>query len=298
MQFGTNGLDENAVKKLYKVKKRSLKNPINLLVNNLEMIEKITNDISPIEYKLIKAFFPGPFTIILKKNKLVPNIVTANSEYVGVRIPDNEIAKKLIDYANVPIAAPSANISGNLSSTNIEDLKNDFLEQVDYVTNGGKSKIGFESTIVQVIDNVPHILRPGFITPEQIKSIIGCVVLENDENALLPSSKIKHYELRSNSIVVYSENPEKMAEKILEISKKNTNSRIICFEENIKFYEGKISDKLLFPTSFKDLFSTLIKVDNSYPDIVLIEGVKKEGIGIAIMNRLLKACNNNYLNID
>ena len=280
------------------MKKRSLKNPINLLVNNLEMIEKITNDISPVEYKLMEAFFPGPFTIILRKNKLVPNVVTANSEYVGVRIPDNEIAKKLIDYANVPIAAPSANISGNLSSTNIEDLKNDFLEQVDYVTNGGKSKIGFESTIVQVIDNVPHILRPGFITPEQIKSIIGCVVLENDENALLPSSKIKHYELCSNSIVVYSENPEKMAEKIIEISKKYANSRIVCFEENIKFYEGKISNNLLFPTSFKDLFSTLIKVDDSYPDIVLIEGVKKEGIGIAIMNRLLKACNNNYLNID
>ena len=246
MGFGTNGLNEKSVKKLYEIKKRNLKNPINLLVNNLKMIEKITKDISSVEYKLMDAFFPGPFTIILKKNELVPNIVTANSEFVGIRIPDNEIAKKLIDYADVPIAAPSANISGSLSGTNINDLKEEFLNQVDYVINNGESQIGLESTIVKVIDDIPHILRPGFITPNQIKSIAGNVVLENDDNMLLPSSKMKHYTLQSNSLIVYSENPEKMAKKIIELSKQYQNPKIVCFEDNTKLYDNKISSKQLW----------------------------------------------------
>ncbi len=278
MVFGTNGLDEKAVKKLYEVKKRDLKNPINLLVSNLEMTEKITKDISPIEYKLMEHFFPGPFTIILKKNNLVPSIVTANSEFVGIRIPDNEIAKKLVEYADVPIAAPSANISGSLSGTNIEDFKAEFLAQVDYVVDDGESQIGLESTIVKVIDNVPHILRPGYITLEQIENVSGDVILEDSKNVLLPSSKMKHYELHSNSLVVYSKNTEKMTEKIVELSKQYKNPKIVCFEENSKFYEGKISNQSLFVTSFKNLFSTLRKVENSSSDIILIEGVKKEGI--------------------
>lgn len=113
--IGTNGLDEKAVEKIYDIKKRNRKNPTNLLVSNMAMVEAITQDISPIEYKLMEAFFPGPFTIILKRKKIVPNIVTANSDLVGVRMPDSSIAKRLVELAGVPLAAPSANISGKLS---------------------------------------------------------------------------------------------------------------------------------------------------------------------------------------
>ena len=102
--------------------------------------------------------------------------------------------------------------------------------------------------------------------------------LEDNKNVLLPSSKMKHYELHSNSLVVYSKNTEKMTEKIVELSKQYKNPKIVCFEENSKFYEGKISNQSLFVTSFKNLFSTLRKVENSSSDIILIEGVKKEGI--------------------
>ncbi len=169
--IGTNGLKENSVKRLYEVKQRPLNKPISLLVNGINMINEIAQEITDLEKALIKEFFPGPLTIILKKKDTVPNIVTANSNMVGVRMPSNEIALKLIEYAGVPIATPSANISGKTSGTNMEDIMKDFEEKVDYFIDDGPSKIGISSTIVQVIDGVPHILRQGKITEEQINKV-------------------------------------------------------------------------------------------------------------------------------
>ena len=169
--IGTNGLKENSVKRLYEVKQRPLNKQISLLVNGINMINEIAQEITDLEKALIKEFFPGPLTIILKKKDTVPNIVTANSNMVGVRMPSNEIALKLIEYAGVPIATPSANISGKTSGTNMEDIMKDFEEKVDYFIDDGPSKIGISSTIVQVIDGVPHILRQGKITEEQINKV-------------------------------------------------------------------------------------------------------------------------------
>ena len=166
--IGTNGLNENPIKRLYEVKQRPLNKPISLLVNSIEMIEQITQNISELEYKLIKKFMPGPFTIILKKKDIVPNILTANGDTVGIRMPENKVALKLIEYAGVPIATPSANISGKPSGTTLDMINNDFGEKVDYFIDGGKSKIGVASTIVQVIGGKPHILREGAILKEDI----------------------------------------------------------------------------------------------------------------------------------
>ena len=166
--IGTNGLNENSIKRLYEVKQRPLNKPISLLVNSIEMIEQITQNISELEYKLIKKFMPGPFTIILKKKTLIPNILTANGDTVGIRMPENKVALKLIEYAGVPIATPSANISGKPSGTTLDMINNDFGEKVDYFIDGGKSKIGVASTIVQVIDGKPHILREGAILKENL----------------------------------------------------------------------------------------------------------------------------------
>ena len=296
--IGANGLDKKAVEKLYNIKKRDLKNPTNLLVSNIKMIEDITQNISPVEYELMEKFFPGPFTIILEKKSIIPDIVTANSKFVGVRIPNNKFLKDLITHLNIPIAAPSANISGNLSATNFEDIADDFSDGVDYIINGGTSNIGIESTIVRVINGIPHILRPGFITPEEIKKIAGNVIVENNYSKLLPSSKMKHYQLNTKSLVVYSKDKIQMSTKIIDLSKKYKNPIIICFERNKNLYSNQINDKNIFQTSFKNLFSTLRKANNSSADIILIEGIEKQGFGIAIMNRLLNACNNNYIEIN
>ena len=268
------------------------------------MIEKITQNISPLEYKLMKEFFPGPLTIILKKKNIVPNIITSGLDTVGVRMPSGIIAKSLVELAGTPIAAPSANISGKPSGTNLHDILEDFSGKVDYIINGGQSNIGMESTIIKVIDNVPHILRPGSITPEQIKKVAGKVVLEenhfisNEKYSNLPSINLKHYQLSSNSIVIYSENAEKKIDKINEICQNYMNPLIICCNENSKYYNSKniicVGSKKNLEDFSKNIFSSLREADSYSPDIIIIEGVKKEGLGIAIMNRLLNVCNNKY----
>lgn len=170
--IGTNALNEEAVKKLYDIKQRPLSKPISLLVNNIDMIKKITKDITKQEEDIIKEFFPGPLTIILKKKSIIPDIVTANSDTVGIRMPANEIALKLIDYAGVPLATSSSNISGKPSGINLKDSIRDFDEKVDYFIDAGTSKIGIASTIVQVTNGAIKILRQGSISEEQIKNFV------------------------------------------------------------------------------------------------------------------------------
>lgn len=169
--IGTNGLNEEAINKLYNIKHRPIDKPISLLVSNIEMIEQVTKDITELEYAMIKEFLPGPLTIILKKKDIVPDIVTAGGNTVGIRMPENEISLKLIEFSGVPIAAPSANISGKPSGTQLDTIMEEFRDNVDYYIDGGESKIGIASTIVQVIDGKPHILRQGVITKEQIEEV-------------------------------------------------------------------------------------------------------------------------------
>ena len=170
--IGTNGLDENAVRRLYEVKQRPLNKPISLLVSNMEMVNLIAKDITEVEYKIMEKFFPGPLTIILKKKDIVPDIVTAGQDTVGVRMPSGEIARKLVEIAGVPIAAPSANITGQPSGTNVQEIKKSFERKVDFFIDGGESELGVSSTIVKVVDGKSQILRQGSITLEQINQIL------------------------------------------------------------------------------------------------------------------------------
>ena len=293
--IGANGLDGKAVEKIYLAKGRKQDNPINLLVNNIEMVEKVAKNITELEYKLMKAFFPGPFTIILNKKDIVPNIVTANQNTVGVRMPKNDIALKLIEYAGVPIAAPSANISGKPSGTDFKDIYNDFKDKVDFMIDGGESNIGIESTIIKVINNIPHILRPGSITAEEIEKISGKVILDYEKiNNNIPSSKYSHYKPNSKCVLVYNEDNEKMIKEIKELVKKYQNPLIVSTTENMSNYDVKniinIGSRNNLEEIAKNIFSTLRKVDEFSADIVIFEGVETKGIGIAIMNRLKKAC--------
>ena len=169
--IGANGLDAEAIKKLFIAKKRPENKPINLLISNIDMIENVAKDLTPLDYALIKEFFPGPLTLILKKKDNVPNILTANGDTVGVRMPANEIALKLIEYANIPIATSSSNISGNETGINIDNIFDDFNGRVDYIIDDGPSKLGVASTIVKVVDNKPIILREGSISKEQIEKV-------------------------------------------------------------------------------------------------------------------------------
>lgn len=170
--IGTNGLNKEAVERLYMIKKRSLNKPISLLVSDFEMIEKIAKNITEVEYRIMEKFFPGPLTIILSKQDIVPNIVTSGGDTVGIRMPEEVTSRKLIEYAGVPIAAPSANISGKPSGIDLQEIIKEFGDKVDYYIDGGKSKIGISSTIVKVENNAIKILREGSISKKEIENII------------------------------------------------------------------------------------------------------------------------------
>ena len=297
--LGANAFDSNAVEKIFIAKGRNPKNPINLLISDMKMVEMIATNINELEYKLMEAFFPGPFTIILQKSSNVPSIVTAGKDTVGIRMPNNEIARKLVEHAGVPIAAPSANLSGKPSGTNFNDLYNDFKDKVDYMIDGGNSSIGIESTIVQVIDNIPHILRPGSITESQIEAVCGINPIKDYETntSTLPSSKLKHYSLNSKSVLVYSDDNERLVLKIKEIASSYTSPIIVCTSENFNTYKDLkvINMGNNFDEIAQRLFATLKEADSFSPDIIIIEGVKQIGLGNAIMNRLINACENNYI---
>lgn len=305
--IGANGLDEVAVSKIYEAKGRSSDNPLILHISNLDMLNSIAKNISLIEQKLIDAFFPGPFTLILDKTSIVPNIVTASLDTVAVRMPSNVIARNLIDYAGVPIAAPSANISGKPSGTNVEDIMDELSGKVDYIINGGSCNIGIESTVVRVIDDIPTILRPGKITVEDILKVAGKVsidshIFENcDEGdvVLSPGMKYKHYAPNTKCVMVYSQDNNKLISKINAIASNNTNCLIISTSENISNYNAKyvldIGSKFNLDEISKNIFSVLRKVDSYNTDLVIIEGIKKDGLGLAIMNRLIRACGYNYI---
>lgn len=309
--LGANGLDSSAVKKIYLAKGRSSDNPLILHISDMDMLSKIATNISSVEYKLIDAFWPGPFTIILNRTSIVPDAVTSGLDTVGIRMPSNIIANRLIYYSGVPIAAPSANVSGKPSGTNISDIFSELSNKVDCIIDGGSSEVGLESTVVRVISEIPTILRPGKVTPEDIKNVVGTVKIDehifskiaSNEKVLSPGMKYRHYAPNSKCVLVYSENNSLLVDKILKLSHECNNPLILSTTENIATYHKEnlltinIGHKNNLEEIAKNIFATLRQVDKFNPDIVLIEGVKQEGLGLAIMNRLIRACEYNYIEV-
>ncbi len=171
--IGGNALSENVINNIYNIKKRPQEKALNILVKNKEEIKKYAYISNELEEEIIDKFMPGPITIILKKRKSqIPDLLTGNNDTIGIRIPDNDIVKKILEKCNLPIAAPSANISGKPSSIRLEDIKPDFDGKVDAFIDGGKCKQNISSTIVKVIDGNIKILREGIISIKDINEKI------------------------------------------------------------------------------------------------------------------------------
>lgn len=309
--LGANGLDEEAVKKIYLAKGRKSDNPLILHISDIGMLGKIAKDISDMEFKLMNAFWPGPFTIILNKTDLVPLATSGGLDTVGVRMPSNEIAKNLIKYAATPIAAPSANISGRPSGTNIQDIYQELSDKVDYIIDGGECNIGVESTVVRVINGIPHILRPGKITAEELKEVAGDVIidkhilgkLEKDVKVMSPGMKYKHYAPNTECVLVYDKDNIVLQNKIKSIIETSLSESkkvlLMCMSDNVKCFKDEYKDLPIFNMGAsledvsKNIFTDLRKADKENVDLIIIQGVSSKGLGLAIMNRLLRACNYN-----
>jgi len=259
-----------------------------------------------VEQKLIDAFWPGPLTIVFKKSAKIPEVVTAGLETVAVRMPANEIAMKLLKYADLPIAAPSANVSGRPSGTCIKDIKGELEGKVNYIIDAGAVEIGLESTVVKVENDVVYILRPGKVTKEKIEELglateVQSQVMEEckkDETPMSPGMKYRHYAPETKCVLVYSEDEAKLVEEVNRIiDKYNGNVLVLAKNENLEKYdvENKMGMGDTLEEIAKNIFTLLRKVDSYDVELVVIEGVKSEGLGLAIMNRLIKACDGNFL---
>ena len=298
--LGANALDEKAVSKIYEAKGRPSDNPLIVHIYDKHQVEELAKDISPKAHVVMDRFWPGPITIILNKKDIVPSRTSGGLDTVAIRMPSNPIAKELLKETNLPIAAPSANISGRPSPTKANHVYEEMNNRVDGIILGGDCTFGLESTVLDLTNDIPTILRPGSVTKEDLESVIGQVnidpALENKEDnikAKAPGMKYKHYSPNADVFIV-SGGEKEVAEKInalvSENDKNNIKSVILCIEEHKNLYKG---DTIILGRDLQEvgsnLFDSLIMADKKGYDVVYTEAFENKGVGRAIMNRLLKS---------
>ena len=290
--LGANALDSTSVDKIFKAKNRASNNPLIVHLKNKDEITKYAVINNLVEQKLIDSFMPGPFTLILEKKAIIPGNVTCNLDTVGIRIPIDEIAHNLLDILDYPIAAPSANVSTKPSGTNIYDIIPEFDGKVTYIIDGGDSRIGLESTVCKVIDGIPTILRPGFITKEDIIDVVGScnvsefVMKEAKGKVESPGMLYKHYSPNTKCILVDRE--------LMEIEKNKYHKPIIIGSNEIDCYKFFNYGNDLVSIAH-NIFKLLREADKLDGEVILIEAVEANGLGLAIMNRLIRTCEYNYI---
>ncbi len=296
--LGGNGLAASAAKKIYAAKGRPADNPLIIHIADPDEAEKYCH-VSPLYRDLARAFMPGPLTVIMPKKDIIPLSVTAGLETVAVRCPDHPVANALIRAAGVPIAAPSANLSGKPSPTTAEYVMEDMKGRVDMVIDGGESEIGLESTIVMIKNDTLTLLRPGAVTYDALcmvsekVEIAGSVLemLKENEKPLSPGMKYKHYAPSTPLILLDGEEENVLG--FLEGEIKNKKCAILCYDEECDLLKGAC----LLPIGTKEdlnahahtLFTSLRDADKLGCDIIYAHLPPKKGLGLALYNRMIRA---------
>lgn len=308
--LGANGLNEEAVAKIFAAKGRPVDNPLILHIATLEKLTLLVRELPPPAEKLIRAFWPGPLTLVLPRNESIPDAVTGGLNTVAVRMPDHIIAQLLIAKAGVPVAAPSANLSGRPSPTNAAAVWDDLHGKIDVVIDGGSSGIGVESTVVDLTADVPVLLRPGGITLEELRAVLGNIHAEETlggepQRPKSPGMKYTHYAPKAPVIVVEGSQAAVCAVLDREIKSQQalghcvglmaTRQTATKIQADLIKEMGDAYD--LFSIA-AGLFSALRSFDDADVDVIYAEGVSEEGIGLAIMNRLRKAAGYHVIYAD
>lgn len=284
--LGANALNEEAIKKIFQAKGRPQDNPLIVHVADIDSIKKIAIDIPVVAFSLWEAFSPGPLTLVLKKNKIIPNIVTAGYDTVAIRIPKNSMALELIKRSKLPIAAPSANISGRVSPTTAKHVFDDLSGRIPMILDGGKCFVGIESTVLDLTKETPIILRPGFISAEMISHIVGSVVNQKGEviKAESPGMKYSHYMPKCPCIAATS------PERADELYNEHFLPIIIASDEFLSRCKAQNTISLgKTPEDAMNLiFSALRSAEGIYSYIIVEDFEHKKGY-CALHNRLSKA---------
>ncbi len=291
--LGADALNEEAVRNIYLAKGRPSDNPLIVHIAEKEDIAPLVKEVTPKAKALIDAFFPAPLTVILNKSDKVGKVVSGGLDTVAVRMPKNEIARKLIKASGCPIAAPSANTSGLPSPTRVKYVIDDMMGKIDGIIDGGDCEFGVESTVITLATEVPTLLRPGAVTKEMIEAVIGEITvapavlegMKNDEVAASPGMKYKHYAPKAKVVIVNAD--KEQYEKFVNAQK---NAFALCFDDdNItipKVTFGKENDDL---SQAKELFDALRELDEMGAKKVYARIPHKDGVGMAVYNRLIRA---------
>ncbi|MBP5600141.1 MAG: threonylcarbamoyl-AMP synthase [Lachnospiraceae bacterium] len=310
--LGGDALNPDSSKKIYAAKGRPSDNPLIVHISNLKALEKIVKDIPEDALKLADKYWPGPLTMIFNKNDVVPKETTGGLETVAVRMPSNKIARALIDASGGYIAAPSANLSGRPSPTVAKYVIEDMNGRIDIILDGGESDVGLESTIVDFTEGKPMILRPGFITQKMLEEALSekvewdRAIIDADSKTppKAPGMKYRHYAPKGELVIVEG-NKEDVIKKINELTNadKNNNLKtgVIATEETKDYYCAD----LVKSAGHKDeegevahhLFRILREFDEENIQKMYSESFKSDGVGAAVMNRLLKAAGHQIIKV-
>ena len=299
--LGADALNSDAVKKIFFAKERPIDNPLIVHIADKDDIYVLAKNIPKEAKNLIRNFFPGPLTIVLEKKPIVPDETTARLATVAIRMPENRIAIDLIQASQTPIAAPSANRAGRPSPTKAEHVFQDLKEKVDLIIDGGPTKLGLESTVVDLTVETPQILRPGAVTIEMLRPVLKKIELhpsilgnhaDLDTNPKSPGMKYRHYAPKTKLIVIVGKRENihfKIEELIHDLHIKKMKVGVASVSE--KKYPADHIENLGYSKYeiAKNLFDSLRRFDELNLDLIIAEGVDEEGIGLAIMNRLQKA---------
>ena len=303
--LGADALNPAAVLALFEAKKRPLDNPPIIHIADKSEVYKLAKDVPKKAELIMKEFWPGPLTLILKRSRIIPNVTVADLATVAIRMPKHKVALALIKQSNCPIAAPSANLAGKPSPTTTKHVYEDLNGRIDAILDGGPTTIGVESTVLDLSVNPPTVLRPGGTTFEALKKVLSNVQLHPfvEAETELPIEKIKspgmkhrHYAPKADVILVEG-SISAIKSKIQELAKayalKDEKVGILATDETQKFYEAAVvkslGSRFNLEIIAQNLFRLLREVDSEKVDVIIAEGISSEGMGLAVMNRLRKA---------
>ncbi len=311
--LGGNALDTNAAKKIYSAKGRPSDNPLIVHIADKKVLYDIVSRVPKNAEKLMEKFWPGPLTLIFKKKDIIPKEVSGGLDTVAVRCPSHPAAIKFIKSAKVPIAAPSANLSGKPSPTCAGHVLEDLSGRIDMIIDAGDVGLGIESTIVDVASDIPTILRPGFVTRSMIENVIGKVSYnvkaKDDESPKAPGMKYRHYAPKGE-LSLYRGSFDKVSEVITnKANKKNKSGSkvgvLIC-DEHEDIYKKTLNPDITLislgsamePEKIAGkLFGALRQFDNEKCEYIYGETFTEDGVGEAVMNRLMKAAGYNLTDV-
>lgn len=321
--LGGNGLLKEASRSIYAAKGRPSDNPLILHISDMKELEPITREIPGRARTLAEHFWPGPLTMILNKAEIVPLETTGGLSTVAVRMPEHEVARRLIALAGVPVAAPSANTSGRPSPTTAAHVREDLEGKIEAILDGGPSGIGLESTIVDLSGEEPVLLRPGAITAEMLEEALGERVLldpalekplDPSVHPKAPGMKYRHYAPKAPMVIIQGKAGTFAGEELLRVEEAvdrevdrsleaGKRTALICSDESLSYYqkryEGPLAKGQLILRTMgtrsreesiaHNLFSVLREMDEVQAEYIVAEGVNTEAIGYAVMNRMKKA---------